>query len=492
MSVEIVGTSSSCGKSIIVLCLCRYFKRKRLKVAPFKPQNMSLNSYVTKFGEEIAYIQHVQAIACEIDSFAYINPILLKPIEQNLTEVILLGRPYTITKPGRYYKDQVYTLLFEIVKTSYINLKKVFDIVVIEGAGSCAEPNLLKYDIANLKIAKEFNIPAILVTDIDRGGAFSSIIGTLMILPKSYKKLIKGFIINKFRGDVKILEPAIKWLENKTNRKVFGVLPYDEIFKLFPEDSMEIENWYRGYVDVAIVAYPGISNFNEFQILKLIPEITIRYVRRPEEFGEPDIVVLPGSRNVFKSLEYLRKTKLDKKILKFIGSGVLIGICGGFQILSKRIIDETGFECGIPIHANGLRLLNVEFRYVKEKLLSRTLGKVIESDLVNECYVQGYEIRRGRHIYVNDARPFIQVLKRNQQEIRDLEGCVDSKNMVIGTNLHEILLNIELLNQLLKQLGKKISIINLREEIIRKIDEMTIKFIQHVDIEAIEKLINND
>ncbi len=486
--VFIVGTSSSCGKSTVALCICRHLRRLGYKVAPFKAQNMSLNSYVTRFGEEIAFIQHVQAIACEVDSTSLMNPILLKPVDHDATEIVVMGRPHAVVRPGSYFtSDRAYSLLLDVVRMSYASLRRAFDVVVAEGAGSCAEPNLLDRDLANLRIAFEFKAPALLVVDIDRGGAFASAIGTLEILPRRYRELIRGFVINKFRGDAKILEPAIRWLESRTGRRVVGVVPYDDVFKLFPEDSMDLEDWHGGNVNISVIAYPGISNFNEIHMLKLIPDVTIRYVRRPEELVDPDVIVLPGTRNVFRAMEYLRSTELDKKIIKLLGSAIIIGICGGFQIISRRVVDETGLECGVPAHANGLGLLDVEFRYARDKLISRTSGVVV-SDLTDEILVEGYEIRRGRHLYLGRPRPFVKVVKRNQQIAADLDGCVDERNLVVGTNIHEILLNAELLRQLLRHVGKSVSTVDLKEMIVERMDVMRDEFKRHVDVDYIEEL----
>ncbi len=444
--IAILGTSSNCGKSTIVTLLCRYLRNIGLNVTPFKPQNMSLNSTSTWYGEEIAYIQYIQSKVCNIKATSYINPILIKPYEYNRSEVIVLGEAKYFTKPEKYYQT-IIEKLRDVVTLSYKILNRKFDIVVMEGAGCVYEPNLEDVDIANLEIIKKFeDVKIILVSDIYYGGSFTSLYGTYICLPEYVRRKVVGFIINKFCGDSKILEPALEWLKRKTGREVLSILPLSEDLNIFPEDSVSLSKIYNpnAKIDIAIIYYPYISNFGEFSLLAHHPEISIRFVYKPSEIGEPDLLVLPGCRNTFKALEYLKKLEFDKKIKKIVGSIPIIGICAGYQILSKKISDPTGLETGTPTHAKGLSLLNLEFRYSSRKVVARV--KAISS--INNIEIEGFKIHRGMPIKNNEESLYM-VVRENTEDVSYLEGSLNEKYKIYGTTIHETLLNLKLLSKII-------------------------------------------
>ncbi len=467
--IAVLGTSSNCGKSTITALLCRLFYKKGLKVTPFKPQNMSLNSTSTWYGEEIAYIQYIQAKLCNVEATAHINPILIKPYGHKRSEIIVLGRPRFFTTPEKYY-EIIVEKLRDVVELSYRTLSKNYDVIVMEGAGCAYEPNLEKVDIANLEIPRKFDdVKIILVADIYEGGAFTSLYGTYSLLPEKIRKKVIGFIINKFCGDIKILEPALKWLEEKTRKPVLIVLPLSETLNIFPEDSASLSEIYNPYakIDIAVIYYPYISNFGELALLAHHPEISIRFVRKPTELGEPDLVILPGCRNTFKALEHLKRTGLDVKLRKIAGSIPIIGICAGYQILSKKISDPTGLETGTPVHAKGLELINMEFIYTKEKIIAR----VKASSLVNNTEIEGFEIHRAREKHI--VSPLFKITCRNRAPTQCYEGYIDDKHKLLGTMIHESICDINVIKLVI---DKNISCVdNLLSYLFKKVDN----FIQH-------------
>ncbi len=459
--VAILGTSSSAGKSTLVLLICRLLHRLGINVVPFKPQNMSLNSTSTQRGEEIAYAQYLQAKVCNIEPFALINPVLLKPLGEYRSEVIVLGRPLKLTSPSSYY-NLTTGILREIIEISIRNLLNRFDVVIMEGAGSAFEPNLAARDIANMFpllycIKNKIELDIIIVADIYRGGAYTSLLGTYYSLPRKLQKHVRGFILNKFCGDEKLLENANKWLESRTGKPVLGVLKLDDNLNLMPEDSLNVCNIVpeKYNIDVAVIAYPYMANFNELFFLKYIDSVSVRYVRTPSELGEPDIIVLPGSRNVFKSLQYVKKLEFDKKLHKLAGSCIIVGICGGFQILSREIEDATGLETGSATYARGLGFLDTRFVYTQEKVIARTCAITLGCSFCSEgILVRGYEIHRG--VQVDSRRYLFKIVERNRVRLKLFEGAVNERLLVFGTSIHEVLLNTKFLQELLRNVGKNI------------------------------------
>ena len=391
------GTSSNAGKSVLTAALCRILFQDGYSVAPFKAQNMSLNSYVTRNGGEMGRAQVVQAQACRIDPDVRMNPILLKPSSDTGSQVIVMGKPVGNMDVGQYirYKPEA----FAAAKEAFDSLVSEHDVIVLEGAGSPAEVNLKHHDIVNMQMARYARSPVVLVGDIDRGGVFASFIGTMEVLAEWERALVKGFVINRFRGDKTLLEDAINYTERHTGRPTFGVVPYLRDLGLPEEDSVTFKSGSKentrpagNAVEIALIDLPHISNFTDFDSLRLEPDVHLRIVRNSKDMGNPDAIILPGSKNVIGDLEYLLKGGLAERIIDLAHAGrtEIVGICGGFQILGKEIADPHGIESGGRT-LRGLGLLPVSTTLAMEKTLECVTAKHVDSGLT----VKGYEIHHG-------------------------------------------------------------------------------------------------
>ncbi len=486
----IVATSSSAGKTFLATALCRLLADRGYRVAPFKPQNMSLNSFPAIDGGEIALAQAMQAYAAKVDPLSIMNPVLLKPMGAMLSEVIVRGKPVAITS-FREYWARYRPALWRVIVESFDELASIYDTVIVEGAGSCAEPNLLEGDIANLRIAVEKKLPAVLVTDIERGGAFASVLGTLEILPPSMRDRIVGIVINKFIGDERILEPAIRWLESRTGKKVLGVIPKVETH-LWPEDSQNLASFGDGPIDVAVIAYPTISNFSDLDSLKLEPDTRVRIVRNVSELGEPDLVILPGCRSTIRAIEWLKEKGFDRALGRVAGYSRVLAICGGAQIAGKRITDLYGVEAGTPTHVEGLELVGYSTVYGLKKVVSHSYAVPYASELSDVGELWGYEIRRGKLVY-DSAKPALLIVARNRVAAYELDGAIQGN--LIATHLHGILSNpgfrAWLLNAIRKNRGLPLRYGDetwfcLLEHELAKV----VKVVMHsIDMDALEKII---
>ncbi|WP_405140641.1 cobyric acid synthase [Sphaerisporangium sp. NBC_01403] len=389
------GTTSDAGKSVVTAGICRWLARRGVRVAPFKAQNMSLNSYVTADGAEIGRAQVAQAQAAGIEPIADMNPILLKPGSDRRSQVVVLGKPLADVDAMEYgaYKDHLRTVALE----SLNRLRSVYDVVVCEGAGSPTEINLRKGDIANMGLARAVGIPVIVVGDIDRGGVFASLYGTLALLDAGDQALISGFLINKFRGAPELLEPGLDMLRELTGRPVYGVLPWLGGLWMDLEDSLALDNrpadfaaaqpGASGSLRVAVVRYPRISNFTDVDALAAEPGVVVRFVASAgdvAEIREADLVILPGSRATVSDLEWLRRTGLASALLD--RRGPILGICGGYQMLARSIRDDVESGAGL---VEGLGLLPATVEFARDKTLSRPIGEAYG------CRVAAYEIHHG-------------------------------------------------------------------------------------------------
>ncbi len=487
--IVIVGTSSSCGKTFIATLLCAYFAKKGYRVAPFKPQNMSLNSYPALDGGEIALAQAMQAYAAGTNPLTAMNPVLLKPLG-GLCEVIIRGKPYAITSFSRYWSD-VLDYAWSRVLESFDYLSSAYDLIVVEGAGCCAEPNFLDRDIANLRIAVERDLNAVLVADIERGGAFASIVGVLSILPKKFRERIKGVIINKFVGDPLVLEPAIEWLEKRIGIPVLGVVPKMGV-RLWPEDSMELRPFGDGPIDVALIAYPTVSNFGDVEPLRLEPDVRVRIVRHPQELGEPDVVLLPGCRSSSMALEWLKRSGMDRALARLVGESLILGICCGAQVLGRRLSDPYGYEAGVPTHFEGLNVVSYSITYGIEKIVSHSLAEPLAPELEGIGALRGYEIRRGRVIDWGWEKPATLIVERNRLAQSEPDGVVKGK--VVATHLHDVLSNpgfrAWVLNIVRKERGlpTRFGDGGWRDLLLKEVCEGLKVLERSVDVEAIEAL----
>lgn len=366
------GTTSDAGKSVLVAGLCRVLARKGINVAPFKPQNMALNSAVTKDGGEIGRAQAVQAQACNIEPTVHMNPVLIKPNSDTGAQIILQGKALSNMDAASFHDYK--KVAMNTVLDSFSKLTKEFDSIMIEGAGSPAEINLREGDIANMGFAEAADVPVIIVADIDRGGVFAHLYGTLALLSKSEQARVKGFVINRFRGDIRLLQSGLDWLEEKTGKPVLGVLPYLHGLNLEAEDAITAQQELNSEVklNVVVPVLTRISNHTDFDVLRLNPDINLRYVGKGEKIDKADLIILPGTKSVRDDLAYLKSQGWDKDILRHIRlGGKVMGICGGYQMLGKTIDDPDGVE-GEPGSSEGLGLLNVHTVLTGSKQLTKT------------------------------------------------------------------------------------------------------------------------
>lgn len=436
--IMVQGTMSNAGKSLIVAGLCRIFKQDGYKTAPFKSQNMALNSFITKEGLEMGRAQVVQAEAAGVEPSVLMNPILLKPTNDVGSQVIVNGEVRG-NMPAREYFKYKKTLVGDIMK-AFNELSEKYDIIVIEGAGSPAEINLKSFDIVNMGMAKMADAPVILVGDIDRGGVFAQLVGTVILLEEEEKARIKGLVINKFRGDKTILDPGVGMLEEKINIPVVGVVPYMDV-DIEDEDSLSerLKSGKKvGLVDIVVIRLPRISNFTDFDVLENIDDVSLRYVSSVKDFGNPDMVILPGSKSTVQDLIWLRESGLESMIFKAYNKGKLIfGICGGYQMLGEFIEDNECIETEIQ-KIKGLGLLPVTTVFTNEKRRTRVNGNVENLNGIFEKItgqeIEGYEIHMGTSER-NGGENFAIVKELNSDE-EFCDGCVNGN--VCGTYIHGI------------------------------------------------------
>ena len=394
----VAGTTSDAGKSVVTAGICRWLVRQGVKVAPFKAQNMSLNSFVTREGAEIGRAQAMQAQACRIEPTALMNPVLLKPGSDQSSQVVLMGKPVGEMSARGYHGGRQQRLLGTVLDC-LAELRGTYDAVICEGAGSPAEINLRRTDIVNMGIARNARLPVLVVGDIDRGGVFASFFGTVALLSPEDQALVAGFLVNKFRGDVTLLEPGLDMLLGLTGRPTYGVLPFRHGLGIDEEDGLRVS--LRGTVResnvsppvgedvlrVAVCAIPLMSNFTDVDALAAEPGVVVRFVDRPEELADADLVVVPGTRGTVRALEWLRQRGLADALVRRAAEGrPVLGICGGFQILGERIEDDVESRQGL---VEGLGVLPVRVRFAREKTLTRPVGTALGED------VEGYEIHHG-------------------------------------------------------------------------------------------------
>ncbi len=478
----VIGTSSGVGKSVVVAGLCRWLAREGVSVAPFKAQNMSLNSYVTRAGEEIGRAQAAQARACYIEPEAVMGPVLLKPGSRGTAQLIVLGRPVGEHEAGRY-QDQVPGGLLSVVTDAFADLAGRFEVVICEGAGSPAELNLRSSDIVNLGFARATGLPALLVGDIDPGGVFASLVGTLAVLSPADQELVAGFLVNKFRGDRALLEPGLARLTELTGRPTLGVLPFVRDIGLDAEDSVDRALVLSGgppigddILRVHVVALPRMSNHTDVDALAVEPGVVVRFITGPAEMADADLVVLPGTRSTVADLGWLAERGLDVALRHHAAAGrAVLGICGGYQMLGTVIDDPV--ESGVG-PTGGIGLLPVRTRFGPDKVLARR-----HQALADGTVVEGYEIHHG--VVTRDA---------GQPLVAD-EGC--RAGAVAGTVWHGLLENDAFrrsyLNGVARTCGRRFvvapatSFAAIREAQLDRLGDLVA---QHIDRGAIKKLLD--
>lgn len=432
--LAVFGTGSDVGKSVVTTGICRCLHRRGIRVAPYKAQNMSNNSGVTPEGLEMGRAQIAQAEACDLPPHVDMNPILLKPTSEVGSQVVLLGEAHTNQTATEYHRHK--HLLFDTACGALDRLRRNFDSVVLEGAGSCAEVNLAAHDIVNFRMAEYAEAPVILVADIHRGGVFAQIVGTLECLEAEQCRRIAGFIVNRFRGDLSLFQDGVDWIEKRTGKPVFGVLPWYHHFVIDQEDSVVIEQPGRVnptadiQASVGIVRIPHISNFTDFEPLQAVEGLAVAFLEKVQSLEGFKAVILPGSKNTRADLEWLHRTGWTDAVRRYqeIGGSVL-GICGGYQMMGTSVIDPDGLE-GRPGRTDGLGLLPVEtvLQAPKTTTLTRFSWEGIEG--------HGYEIHMGQTSRLGPAEAMLQVAERNGQACGDADGCVAAGGRAMGTYLH--------------------------------------------------------
>lgn len=484
----VVGTSSGAGKSITVTALCRVLTKDGYKVSPFKSQNMALNSFVTKSGLEMGRAQVVQAYACMIEPEAYMNPILLKPTTDRKIQIIVNGKSIGNMSGIEYGKFKT-SLKPEIMK-SYDYIRENYDISILEGAGSPVEINIKGEDIANMKMAEMADSPVILVADIDRGGVFASIYGTIMLMSEKERARVKGVIINKFRGDINILKSGLEEIEKLTGIPVIGVMPYTNV-DIEDEDSVT-ERFKRLQkkkgINISVIKLKHISNFTDIDALRMVEDINIKYINSVDEMGEEDIIIIPGTKNTIDDLKELKDNGIATEIIKASKNGkVIIGICGGFQMLGEKIKDPYGIESEIK-EIPGLGLLELETVMEKEKNTTQYEGKLSNCTGLLEGLegeeIKGYEIHQGvtfgNESKVNDEDRIVTIIKGEN---------------IFATYLHGIFENEKITRNILNKVRAKKGIelqmkgITFDEYREQQLDKLEKIFRENVDIDKIYEIL---
>ncbi len=487
------GTHSDAGKSVIVTAFCRIFAQDGYKTAPFKSQNMALNSYITIDGKEIGRAQGVQAEAAFIQATTDMNPILIKPNRDYESQIVVHGKPYKNMEASEYRRSFFSTGL-RLIQESLSHLSHTYDRIVIEGAGSPAEVNLNDRELVNMRVARMANAPVVLIGDIEKGGVFASLVGTLQLLePEDHDRII-GVIINKFRGDIRLLEPGLKWFEEYTGKRVLGVIPYLPHINIDAEDSVILNQYTSALndekeIDIAVIQYPKISNFTDVDPFFHEPDCHVRFITREDQLKEPDLVILPGSKNTLEDLQFLKNSGIAQRLLDLYEKKQchIFGICGGFQMLGSEIQDPDAVESPLRfMYALGLFPLTTTMTKEKTTLLSE--GELVFNQ--KPFNVKGYEIHMGETKYKGDHEVFIQSSDRE-------DGCKTSNEQVIGTYFHGIFHNdsfrTEYLNTIRNSKGlppikDRISFNQLREEAFDRLADHVRK---HVDMDVIQREMEN-
>jgi adenosylcobyric acid synthase len=430
-AVAILGTASDVGKSLVSAGICRLLYRAGVKVAPFKAQNMSLNSFVTLDGGEMGRAQVLQAEACGVEPHVDMNPILLKPEADHQSQVIVQGKVWKSQEAGQYFSHKEH--LWEVVQSSYQRLAEAYSVIVIEGAGSAAEINLRDRDIVNWPVVEFADATVVLVADIDRGGVFAQIFGTLDLLSEQERKRVQGIVINKFRGDLQLFEDGVRMIEDRTGVPVLGVLPFLRPLELDQEDSVDIERYQMTpfathTVNIAVILLPHMSNFTDFNHLVAESDVAFRYAASPDNLRGADVVILPGSKTTIADLDYLKQAGWEVGLKQYVSEGQeLIGICGGFQMLGQKISDPHHVETGGE--QEGFGLLSVSTELSLTKYTSQIHARPLHLPQSSECMIQGYEIHMG----VTEGKGVEPCFEIHADGNKTFDGAKSASSLVWGT-----------------------------------------------------------
>jgi adenosylcobyric acid synthase len=438
-TIMIQGTGSNVGKSVVTAALCSYLRQEGFRVAPFKSQNMSNNSFVASEGGEMGRAQAFQAWACGIEPRVEMNPILLKPSSDIGSQVVVMGKVVKVMSPAEYHEYQPH--LLGVIRESFQRLSLEHDVVVIEGAGSPAEVNLRPFDIANMATARIASAPVVMVGDINLGGVFAWLVGTLELLTFEERARVKGLMINKFRGDLSLLQEGLEFLENKTGKRVLGVLPWVTDLAVEEEDAIPDSKWKGSWAQdptrllVQIILLPHISNSTDFESLELEPDVGVRYLAAPEPGQQlPDLLIIPGSKSTMADLAYLRSSGLADYIRRCHDTGTcVVGICGGYQMLGRELLDPMKVESS-ALSMEGLGLLDSTTTFAPEK----TTRQVRALSLDHEEEILGYEIHMGQTSCAQTTHPLFRITRDGEMATDRLEGAVSADGFVWGTYLHGV------------------------------------------------------
>jgi len=503
-TLMIQGTASNAGKSLFVTALCRIFARKGIKTVPFKAWNMSLNSYITRTGREIGTAQALQARAAFREAAVDMQPILVKAMGEGDCQIIINGQVDQKINYQKRKKD--YLKIYEqTIKSSLKRLSKDNELVIIEGAGSPAEINRTTPDFANMFTAEIYNSPVLLISSIEKGGCLASLVGTLKLLSPAQRKLVKGLIINKFRGDFDLLKPAVDFLENYTEKEVLGVLPYLKDLNLPEEDSASLKlNNYSSKEDslkAAVIKLPHISNFTDFNSLKMEENLRLEYVENNKNLLGFDLIIIPGTKTTTKDLKFLKQSGLAAEIKKADQAGIMIiGICGGFQMLGKKLIDKYGTEGNIK-EIDGLGLLDIKTVFLNEKTTHQVKVKLnlklkFKNELPGFSFEEifaGYEIHMGQTEYLNQTEELFKIIERSDKKVNFKDGAVNQAGNCFGSYLHGLFDNDNFRSAILNNLRNKNTIksgqntYNYQKEIEKNIDRLADVVSENIDT---DKLLN--
>jgi adenosylcobyric acid synthase len=456
--LTVLGTSSSVGKSLLVTGLCHLFARRGMKVAPFKAQNMSNNAAVCPDGSEIGRAQATQAYASGLEPHVDMNPVLIKPEADSRSQVVVMGRPWQTLDAREYYPKK--DILWKEVTAALDRLREGYELIIIEGAGSAAELNLKGGDIVNMAIARYAKAPVFLAGDIDRGGIFAQLIGTVWLLEPEERELVKGLIVNKFRGDISLFADGVRILEEKSETPVLGVVPYLHDLFIPEEDAVALENPFVKPVptteamEIVVVHLPRIANFDDFDPLATEPGVHVRYVDKPEQVGNPAAVIIPGTKSTVNDLAWLRSTGLDKAIQRYAqNGGGVVGICGGYQMLGEAVHDPGHVESKLD-STPGLGLLPIETVFAGDKATHQASGQVRNgpgwfAELEGQT-VTGYEIHMGR---TDSQSTWLEITQRGGRSVQVPDGAASEDGRVWGCYVHGLFANQNLRRAWLKDLG---------------------------------------
>jgi adenosylcobyric acid synthase len=498
----ILGTGSDVGKSILVAGLCRILKQDGYRVAPFKAQNMALNSFITPQGGEMGRAQVVQAEAAGLEPHVDMNPILLKPTSNVGSQVILHGKVLGNYTAEEYYQKKA-DLIGQVMQ-SYHRLEEKYDVILMEGAGSAAEINLREKDLVNLSMAERVAAPVLLVADIDRGGVFASIVGHMELFTPAERELVKGFIINKFRGDPSLLRSGLEFLETRTGKPVLGLVHYFKDIHIPEEDSVALDLKMRvtrersqEQVRIGVIRLPHISNYTDFDSLEQEPSVDLTYFTAPEQVFEMDLVVLPGSKNTLNDLHYLHNQGIAEAIISFHAKGgTVVGICGGYQMLGRKVLDPLGVESDLQ-EITGLGLLDMETELLGEKVTTQVRARLLWPELADPAdQVHGYEIHMGQSRVIGPATPLLEIVERNGKPVQVEDGLISSDGRVWGSYLHGLFDNDGLRHRVISRLQQGDDLVPTRERLSsfhhwkeEQYDKLAAHLRKHIDMDRIYQII---